>query len=484
MSDASPPPVAQKPAVNKPLSLLKRITIRVSLVTLLMMGLSYAWVYYQIYLSTDYVTEGDLVVQAKDIVAAISVVDGNVRFRPPSDPGILREVEKGDFRYAIKHENGDMLFSSPWPPAALSKVVMINQANALYQVRHEHPVPDTYIGAISKPNIAGHNIVVQVERDSQHLETLIDTVLEEFFYHGAWLGIPFLILLLFVIAWTTRVALAPLNDLSRQAATIGPLSTEIRLEEESVPREILPLVQAVNRALDRIEIGFRAQREFTADVAHELRTPLAILSAHIDTLEDRQLSRSLRKDVDLLSRIVTQLLRDASLDALAITSSEKTDLREIINSIDTLMAPLAAKQGKAITVERPAAPAIVRGNSESIFHAVRNLVENAIHNAPPETTIDLCLAENGVLAVRDHGPGIADDDKPFVFDRFWRANEGGGGAGLGLSIVKKTVEIHGGTVSLEDTPGGGATFFLAFRLANAGPGAQAGAVKSCGSLVA
>lgn len=473
MNQPPPTQVVQRSAVAKPISLLRRITIRVSLVTLFLMGLSYAWVYYQIYLSTDHVTEGDLLSQAKEIVAGISVVDGKVSFHPPNDPVISGEMEKGDFRYAIALDHGDALFVSRWPPALLSKVTTVSRASPLYEAHHEHPISDTFIGTRSKPKIGGQRFVVQVERNSRHLETLIDTVLEEFFYHGAWLGIPFLILLLFVISWTTRGALAPLHALSRQAAAIGPLATDVRLEEATVPREILPLVQAVNRALDRIEIGFRTQQEFTADAAHELRTPLAVLCAHIDTLDDRDLSRSLRKHVNLLTRIVTQLLGDARLDALAFSSPETTDLCEVVDSIDRLTASLAAKQRKSIVVDRPTTPVVVRGNSESIFHAVRNLVDNAIHHAYPETTIDLCLAANGVLAVRDHGPGIPDSMKPLVFSRFWRANRGSGGAGLGLSIVKKTMEIHGGTISVEDTPGGGATISLVFRLAEAGAAVQA-----------
>src|SRR5581483_11274379 len=111
-----------------------------------------------------------------------------------------------------------------------------------------------------------------------------------------------------------RRALRPLVDASEMAQKINPKRTDVRLSPKKIPNEILPLVQAVNQALDRLEAGFRVQREFTADAAHELRTPLTILRSRIDTLADRQVAEALRQDIAGMSRIVSQLLDIAELE--------------------------------------------------------------------------------------------------------------------------------------------------------------------------
>src|SRR5262249_20811754 len=100
-----------------------------------------------------------------------------------------------------------------------------------------------------------------------------------------------------IVILTLRRSFAPLAEMARQAARISPRSTELRLADSDLPRELMPLVAAVNSALDRLDRGFRSQREFTADAVHELRTPLAVLAAHLDSLEDRAVAAELREDV-------------------------------------------------------------------------------------------------------------------------------------------------------------------------------------------
>ena len=117
-----------------------------------------------------------------------------------------------------------------------------------------------------------------------------------------------LLLLLAIDIGIFRKALLPLLEASEMAKKINPVRTDVRLSPENIPKEILPLVQAVNQALDRLEAGFRVQREFTADAAHELRTPLTILRSRVDTLADRGISKVLLQDIEGMTRIVSQLL--------------------------------------------------------------------------------------------------------------------------------------------------------------------------------
>lgn len=442
-------------------SLLIRISIRLTIVSIAAIIIAYGWLFYELKYSADRIAEGSLVSQAEDVAGGLSASDGPVTFVLPDYLAKSKTEENGHFRYAIS-DGVRRLYASRWEPEQLDRIRILDAANQLYQSYHREPDRELYFGAIIRANVGGHPLVIQVERNSRRIETLMDTLLTEFFIHGGWIGVPFLLLLLMISIWTIRGALAPLEALSRDAASIGPTSIDRRLSERAVPSEILPLVRAVNSALDRLDAGFSVQREFTADAAHELRTPLAVLFAHVDTLSDRRLAASLREDLERMNRVVSQLLKVAQLDSSAISSNETAELNEIVLSVARLMIPLAVADGKSVEAQTGRTSCVVQGNQEFIYHAVRNLAENALRHTAPGTSIELVATSDRTIQVIDHGPGIPDDERARVFKRFWRANRSGIGAGLGLAIVKKTMDLHGGTVTISDTPGGGATFILQF----------------------
>jgi signal transduction histidine kinase len=205
------------------------------------------------------------------------------------------------------------------------------------------------------------------------------------------------------------------------------------------------------------------QREFTADAAHELRTPLTILRSRIDTLADRGISKALHKDIEGMARIVNQLLDIAELETFSIDPLEKADLRAISAEVAEFAAPLALAQGKNIALSGSEAPVWVNGNAEMLSRAIRNLVENAINYSPPGTTVEIVLEDSGIVRVLDEGPGIKEEERELMFQRFWRRDRRRtGGAGLGLSIVRRIAEAHAATISVENRPTGGATFSLGF----------------------
>ena len=230
-----------------------------------------------------------------------------------------------------------------------------------------------------------------------------------------------------------------------------------------MPLEVLPLVQAVNRALDRLDAGFRAQREFTADAAHELRTPLAILRTQIDVIEDPEIAEPLRHDVESMSRLVNQLLEISELDSFFISEGETADLVAIAAEVAAFLAPLALSQGKTFAVTGARRPVRVRGNGDAIARAVRNLAENALAHTATGTTVELAVLAQGTIRILDRGPGVPKSEREHIFDRFWRRDRRRSGhAGLGLAIVARIVEMHGASIVVEDRPGGGAVFTIRF----------------------
>ncbi|WP_374384616.1 sensor histidine kinase [Dongia sp.] len=286
-------------------------------------------------------------------------------------------------------------------------------------------------------------------------------------------GIPLLLVLVLALTLSLRSALRPLERLRRLAARIGPQQTGLRLPTEELPSELQSPVLAINRALDRLDQGFQAQRDFLADAAHELRTPLAILSAHLDTLPRNPGTDALKSDVERMTRLVNQLLLVAQLESLTIDPKDTADLAEIAIDLAALFAPLAVRRRRSVGVSGAEHPVLVRGNKDAIHQALRNLVENALRFTPPETEVEISVDHEGGVTVSDHGPGVPPEEREMLFRRFWQGarrrprdsqgREGSGGAGLGLAIAQRLAETHGGSLRISDNPGGGARFTLMLR---------------------
>ncbi|MGE5516928.1 MAG: sensor histidine kinase [Bacteroidota bacterium] len=311
--------------------------------------------------------------------------------------------------------------------------------------------------------VGDRHLTVQIVRVGNDVGEMLEVVLADLFGDGGWLIGPFLVVVLGVSILTIRGTLRPLRRLSRMAESIGPAATNVRLPRDDVPREVMPLVLGINNALDRLEDGFRLQREFTADAAHELRTPLAVLMAHIDTLRDREIAAALRQDLDGMTRLVEQLLRIARVEALVVRPSDRASLADLARDVAVWLAPVAIRHDRTIEVEAPDQEVAVHGQEDALFHAIRNLADNALRYTPAGTTVTLTvLADPPTILVRDHGPGVPPEQRPMLFQRFWRGERQTAGTGLGLAIVQRTMQAHGGTVAVEDAVGGGAQFRLTF----------------------
>lgn len=288
-----------------------------------------------------------------------------------------------------------------------------------------------------------------------------DVFVGEFLKEAAWSFPLFAAIVLATVTLTVRTSLAPLKRASDRAGAIDPASIGVRLDIAGVPTELTPLVAAINDALDRLERGFETQRRFTGDAAHELRTPLAILTSGLEELPDSEDVQRLRQDVARMTRLVEQLLRVARLDALPLDISASVDLGTVVADAIEQLAPWAAGLDKGIAYEPPPDPIKVAGDPDALASAIRNLIENAVHHTPVGTEVIVAVAAPAQVQVRGHGLGVAESDREAVFSRFWRkSGQVAPGAGLGLAIVTQVARAHGGNISIEDAPGGGARFVM------------------------
>jgi len=386
--------------------------------------------------------------------------EGRLSFHLPAGLQELYSESYGRYSYAILDGSGRVLFSSLDDRAPIFPSDRRAPEASYLETRRGGGLIN---GASVPERIGDRTVWIQVAQDLEHRDVLIDDIVADFFLRVGWITIPILLFLLAIDIVIFRRALRPVLQASEMAETISPARTDVRLPAQAMPREILPLVNAVNQALDRLEHGFRTQREFTADAAHELRTPLTILRARIDMLENQEVAQSLREDIAGMSRIVNQLLDIAELESFVVDPEEKADLRSVAADVAAFIAPLALAQDKSVALTGAKGPVWIKGNSETLFQAIRNLAENAINHTPRDTVVELEVMEDGTVRVLDAGPGISESDRPLIFRRFWRRDRRrSGGAGLGLSIVSRIVEAHSGTIVVENRAGGGAAFSLRF----------------------
>lgn len=390
--------------------------------------------------------------------------DGNVALDLPSALQGLYSQAYGRYSYTVLDDSGKVLFSSFSDNSPIFQADARSSEIAFLETRRD----DALISGVSVPHkIDGHALWVQVGENLAHRDVIIDDIVADFLQRVGWITLPILLLLLAFDIVIFRRALRPVLAASRQAQNIGPTRTDVRLPINKLPSEIQPLVRAINQALDRLERGFRVQREFTADAAHELRTPLSILRTRIDTLDDKKVAIILRQDIASMSRIVSQLLDIAELDTFVVDPADKVDLQEVCTEIAEFIAPFALMQGKNITLSGVSEPVWVTGNKEMLWRAIRNLVENAISHTPENTEVEIVVEKDGSVSVLDEGPGIPENERELVFQRFWRRDRRrSGSAGLGLSIVRRIVEAHQASIVVGDRPSGGAQFVLRFGRAD------------------
>lgn len=264
---------------------------------------------------------------------------------------------------------------------------------------------------------------------------------------------------------TLRYTLKPLRDVSDSAAAISPRSIHTRLSTQGVPSEIAPLVDSFNRVLERLEKGYRVQKEFLSDAAHELKTPLALIRAQIELKENRDEDEELLlSDVDYMTRQVQQLLLLAEASGVRNYHFTTVRVREVADEAIAYLQRMSEAAGVRSHVSTTVDDVAWTADRAALFTLLKNLLENAIQHAPERTLIDVEVRADSI-SVRDRGPGADTAQLPLLFERFWRGeHRRDQGAGLGLAICQEIALAHGWRLSAERAEPG-----LRFRLSKGGP---------------
>lgn len=271
-----------------------------------------------------------------------------------------------------------------------------------------------------------------------------------------------------LVAWAVvRVGLAPLRRLgallaARPATALGPVA----LAEGPPAREMAPLLSALNQLFDRIAGLLEAERRFTADAAHELRTPIAAIRAQAqvalaadDAGERRHALQGLLAGCDRATHLVQQMLTLARLESTGEARHAPVDLSALAREVAAELAPAALARRQVLSLEGADAACPVQGDAGLLAVLLRNLIDNAIRYSPEEARIEIVLTparpgRGTALQVDDSGPGLSDGELARLGERFFRstAGEAAPGSGLGWSIVRRIAQAHGAAISAGRSP--------------------------------
>jgi signal transduction histidine kinase len=309
-------------------------------------------------------------------------------------------------------------------------------------------------------NTTAGNIHLVAQQSTAAVNSTVDSVSTTLY-----VAVPVMILLVALAAWYfTGRALRPVEAIRLEAEAITGTTMHRRVPEPDTDDEVGRLARTMNAMLDRLEGSSQRQRQFVSDASHELRTPLASIRTNLEVAlrnGDRAdwpavAARALAED-ERMEDTVSELLELARLDE----HTDPTPLRELPEvDLDELVLDQTTHEYRVPVDTTRVSAGRVHGRRDQLGRVVRNLLDNAARHADTQVAVGLVTRDDVVeLTVDDDGPGIAVADRERVFERFTRLDGGrardAGGLGLGLAMVKATVEQHGGTVAVEDASIGG-----------------------------
>jgi two-component system, OmpR family, sensor histidine kinase TctE len=319
--------------------------------------------------------------------------------------------------------------------------------------------------------LAGEASIQEVQTDQGVVKIAAGGVEPSSITFGAWLAffaregfilIPLIVGLFTLLGGLVAIPIVvrSIRPTARAAAALDPADLDMRLPDKKVVKELQPLVAAVNAALDRLTAAFQRRKRFIADVAHELRTPLAILTMHVEALPKGKVKVDLQRSVFRLGQMVGQML-DAERLALAGRRREAFDLVELGREAVAGIAPVAVANGYELGFSAATPRLCLEGDPHAIARALANLLGNAVAHGGGAGMIQLRVGGDGSVEVADEGPGIPVEAHERIFEPFSRERWDRDGCGLGLHLVREIMRAHGGTVGVVGSAEG-AVFRLQF----------------------
>ena len=354
------------------------------------------------------------------------------------------------------------------PPGGEARLAVTAATRAVAAGSEEAFLSDAKVGGaavrvLTTPIADGSGFALQIARPLAEVNRTLDRLAVVLLLVSAG-GIALAAALGRFVAHTALRPVARLTSTVEHVTATSDLSRRIDVAEGSGD-ELSRLARSFNGMLGALAASVGRQRQLVADASHELRTPLTSLRTNAEVLaRSPALPEQERRRV--LDDMVEQLDELGSLvgDVVELAREEESPSETELVRFDELVAAAVARAGKRAGAPRfttALSPALVRGVPARLDRAVANLLDNAAKWSPPGGEVEVRL-DGGALSVRDHGPGIAPEDLPHVFERFYRAPGARGmpGSGLGLAIVRQVAELHGGKVEAQAAAGGGALLML------------------------
>ncbi len=377
--------------------------------------------------------------------------DGTGRLRLTQDNTSAAVFAPGaGFSFRILDRRGTVLFQSQSKMVLPTADIPLEEEESFFRRQSRRAF---YAGTSSPARIGNDRVWIAVLQNLTHPDYILDDLLAQFLLYGMTIVAPLLLLLLAIDVLIIRRAVLPVRRASASLETAEGVPLDLRLHDERLPAEVRPLALAVNALLERLTSSYRMQRDFIADAAHELRTPIAVARLRVEAVDDAALRTRLCSDLDTLGRIVEQVLELAELETVALDTAASVDLVRIAADGVASIAPLAFRSGKSIALSPGADSVMVAGHAAWIAKALGCLLENAVKHSGTGSRIDVTVGTDGTLAVCDDGPGIGEQDHSAIFRRFWKQDRStGGSSGLGLAIVAQVAEAHDTQVTLTSRP--------------------------------
>ncbi|WP_395397178.1 ATP-binding protein [Novosphingobium sp. BL-8A] len=303
---------------------------------------------------------------------------------------------------------------------------------------------------------------IVIVQNLDHPDVIFDDLRAQVVMVGGGLLAIFLVGLLTVDTYIIRQSLAPVKRASREVEQVSPNQLQQRVDTEGMPEEVLPLLRAFNATLDRVEDAYRIEREFAADAAHELRTPLAILRLLVAQAETSEAQSRMLRQIDAVEAIVERLLLLAEVDAMACNPDEIVELRGVVEDRVAAIVPLLIANGQTVEIVGSSRVEAM-GSEHLVGRVLDSLLENTARHTPAGTRVTVAVGPGAEVHVADTGPGLTTIDAQ-MFGRFEAVRRDlSRSSGLGLAIASELMRKVGGQLQARPNLPQGSIFTLRFR---------------------